>query len=118
MKDTDLDRREVLKAMGMGATALGVGLAAPTIVARTARGELLRSEQEYGGFTVERMPATDAYEVDPEVLKPIGEKYTISAATNGIRSVRTGRRRSRTYSTTVWWKGEAKYLTKPDSTMR
>jgi reductive dehalogenase len=77
MKYIDLQRREILKSVGVGVTALGLGTAASTIIARTARGELHQSEEEYGGFTVERLMVSNAYEVDPKVLEPMSEKLTI-----------------------------------------
>ena len=54
MGDGAMRRRDLLKAIGAGAAALGTGLAAPTLVSRTANGELVTSEDEYGGFVVER----------------------------------------------------------------
>ncbi len=78
MKNDTTHRREVLKVLGGGAAALGAAFAAPSLVARTAHGELLQSEQEYGGFLVEKIaPGHGVYEYDPEVLQPMSEKQTV-----------------------------------------
>ena len=78
MKNETTHRREVLKILGGGAAALGAAFAAPSLVARTAHGELLQSEQEYGGFLVEKIaPGHGVYEYDPEVLQPMSEKQTV-----------------------------------------
>jgi reductive dehalogenase len=78
MKKEAIDRRDLLKAMGTGIAALGTGLVAPTFVARTANGELVQSEDEYGGYTVERMTTlNDAYQMDSKVLQPMSEKRTV-----------------------------------------
>ncbi len=71
-------RREVLKILGGGAAALGAAFAAPSLVARTAHGELLEYGQEYGGFLVEKIaPGHGVYEYDPEVLQPMSQKQTV-----------------------------------------
>lgn len=73
-----INRRELLKALGVGAAALGSGFAAPRLVARTENGELVRSESEYGGFTVERMTVRNGvYEYDSHVLEAMPEKNTV-----------------------------------------
>jgi reductive dehalogenase len=66
-----MDRRNLLKA-------LTAAVAAPTLVARTARGELVSSEPEYGGFLIEKLSsAVDVYEWDRQVLQPMGETRTV-----------------------------------------
>ena len=75
-----INRRELLKALGVGAAALGSGFAAPRLVARTENGELVRSESEYGGFAVERMTVgNEVYEYDSHVLEAMSEKNTVSS---------------------------------------
>jgi hypothetical protein len=66
-----ISRREILKAAS-------AGVAAPLLVGRTARGSLVLSEHEYGGFLVEKITnGSVVYEYDPAVLGPMSQKLTV-----------------------------------------
>ena len=78
MSDANVGRRDFLHLLGVGAGALGAGLAAPRVIAETEGGHLIESEREHGGFLVEKM--TDGrfpYECDPDVIARMDEKFTI-----------------------------------------
>ena len=78
MSKNKVDRRDFLKFAGVGSAALGVGLAAPKLIAKTANGFLVESEKEYGGFHVEKLSKGKfPYEYKPDVLKRMREKYTV-----------------------------------------
>ncbi len=78
MSESSVDRRNFLHMLGLGAGALGAGLAAPRVVAETENGHLVESESEYGGFLVEQL--TDGrfpYQCDPDVIARMDDKFTI-----------------------------------------
>lgn len=74
----NLNRRDFLKVLGSGASVLGAAYVAPNIIGKTSRGYLVESEELYGGFLVEKLSRGDKpYEIDPDVIKPMSEKFTI-----------------------------------------
>ena len=78
MSDNNINRRNFLLKMSLGGTALGVALSTPKIIARTANGFLVESEEEYGGFYVEKLSSGKfPYEFDKTRLKAMREKYTM-----------------------------------------
>ncbi|MFP3854091.1 MAG: reductive dehalogenase [Anaerolineales bacterium] len=78
MSETNINRRDFLKIMGLESAALGTALAVPKLVGRTANGVLLESKEYYGGFLVEKRSAGDPpYEIDPNVIERMDEKFTI-----------------------------------------
>jgi len=78
MNDSELNRREALKLLGLGAAALGAGSAAPVLIGHTGGGELVNSESEYGGFLVERRTLDNGvYKYDRALLRRMSEKFTI-----------------------------------------
>ncbi|MFC1627906.1 reductive dehalogenase [Gemmatimonadota bacterium] len=88
MSDAGVGRRDFLHLLGIGAGALGAGLAAPRVVAETAGGHLIESESEYGGFLVEQMTnGKYPYTCDPDVIARMDEKFTIFSR-NGWDPVR------------------------------
>ncbi|MCB2160460.1 reductive dehalogenase [bacterium] len=73
-----IDRRGFLKLLGTSSFALGAGITAPTLVAKTEDGVLLESETEYGGFLIKKYTGDDyPYEIDPDVFKAMNEKFTV-----------------------------------------
>ncbi len=73
-----LDRRTFLGLVGAGSAALGAGLTLPRVVAATERGYLVESASEYGGFRVEQLTGERRpYAIDPDLLAPMSEKFTI-----------------------------------------
>ncbi len=77
MSQQNLQRRDMLKLLGAVA---GVGAVAPKVLGRTARGTLVESPEEYGGFAVEKLDGTvgrtAAYLYKPDVVGPLSEKMT------------------------------------------
>lgn len=74
----DMHRRYFLARLGAGSAVLGAGAAFPRVAGRTASGVLVESEDEYGGFLVEKLSGgTVPYEIDESVLKPMSEKATV-----------------------------------------
>ena len=64
--------------VGLGGTALGVGLAAPRVIAETARGVIVESESEYGALPVEKLTeGTFPYDCDPSVLRGMKESMNV-----------------------------------------
>ena len=77
MTESNLDRRDFLKLLGIGTSTLGLGALAPKIFARTPHGTLVESPTEYGGFLVEKLNGkTYPYQFDPEKLNRMSEKST------------------------------------------
>jgi epoxyqueuosine reductase len=77
MADLSIDRRDFLKLMGLGTSAVGAGILAPRIIAKTSHGVLAESESEYGGFQVEKLNGKKfPYTYDPDNLKKMSEKST------------------------------------------
>jgi reductive dehalogenase len=77
MHDNSFNRRDFIKLLSVGGAALGVGMTAPTVIGTTARGLLVTSQEEYGGFTVEQSRVEGfPYHVDSDVLRPMSEKFT------------------------------------------
>jgi len=77
MAKSSIDRRDFLKLMGIGTSAVGAGLLAPKIIAKTPNGVLVESESEYGGFQVEKLEGKKfPYKCDPDKLKQMSEKST------------------------------------------
>ncbi len=71
-------RRNFLKILGIGAGAgLSAGLT-PKIIGKTKDGYLVESEEEYGGFQVEKLNNGQfPYETNPDILKPMSNKMTV-----------------------------------------
>jgi len=64
--------------VGLGGTALGVGLTAPRVIAETARGVVVESESEYGALPVEKLSdGTLPYECNPDVLRGMKESMNV-----------------------------------------
>ena len=77
MSNPSVNRRDFLKLMGMGASSLGLGIAAPKLLTKTRDGMLVESPSEYGGFVVEKLNAKNfPYEYDTERIKRMSEKST------------------------------------------
>ncbi|MFA9454826.1 MAG: twin-arginine translocation signal domain-containing protein, partial [Candidatus Aminicenantaceae bacterium] len=77
MNKNSFDRRDFIKLLSVGGAVLGVGMAAPKVVGTTARGTLMTSRDEYGGFTVEQSRVEGfPYQTNPDVLKAMSEKFT------------------------------------------
>jgi epoxyqueuosine reductase len=77
MSYSSVNRRDFLKILGIGASSLGLGIAAPNPTAKTKEGMLIESPEEYGGFLVEKLSAHNLpYECDPGKLKRMSEKST------------------------------------------
>ncbi|MCK4772403.1 MAG: reductive dehalogenase [Candidatus Latescibacteria bacterium] len=117
MSEESVDRRNFLQLIGLGAGALGAGLAAPAVVAETENGFLVESESEYGGFLVEKLKEGKyPYECDPAVLKRMSEKYNIFSR-NGwdpVRLNRPERRLNLTYENLVNGRGVLQNQTRLD----
>jgi reductive dehalogenase len=78
MAKESMDRREFLGLLGAGSAALGIGIAAPNVLAKTKDGVVVQSEGEYGELLVERLTGGRfPYECDPSVLERMSEKFTI-----------------------------------------
>jgi reductive dehalogenase len=72
-----IPRRDFLKWMGMGSTAIGLSLSQSRLIAKTTRGTLVESPDEYGGFLVEKIRGKSfPYEYDTKTIKPMSEKST------------------------------------------
>jgi reductive dehalogenase len=77
MDNSSIDRRDFLKLFGIGTSAVGAGLLAPRIIAKTPNGVLVESESEYGGFQVEKLNGKKyPYQYDPDKIKKMSEKST------------------------------------------
>jgi reductive dehalogenase len=77
MSKHTVNRREFLKIMGIGASSLGIGIAASKSIAKTPDGLLVESPSEYGGFLVEKISERKyPYECDPHIIKRMSEKST------------------------------------------
>lgn len=77
MSNSSLDRRDFLKLMGLGTSALGLGALTPKILGKTSRGVLVESPNEYGGFLVEKLENKNyPYEFDSKKLQRMSEKST------------------------------------------
>lgn len=73
-----MDRRDFLQLLGIGATTAGTLFSAVEIVGQTDKGVLVKSEDLYSGFTVEKLKKGKfPYEVDPAVLKQMSHKQII-----------------------------------------
>jgi hypothetical protein len=78
MSDQSIKRRDFLRLLGIGSTVLGIGLTTFKVVGKTGNGVLVESKNEYGGFLVEKLTnGKYPYQVKPETLKPMSEKYTV-----------------------------------------
>lgn len=78
MTDRSLNRRKFLQLAGLSTAALSIGITVPKLVGRTANGLVVESEEEYGGFLVEKMNAGKLpYRYDSQVLKAMNEKMTM-----------------------------------------
>ena len=78
MAKESMDRREFLGLLGAGSAALGIGIAAPNVLAKTKDGVVIQSEGEYGELLVERLTGGRfPYECDPSVLERMSEKFSI-----------------------------------------
>jgi reductive dehalogenase len=78
MAKNAIDRRDFLKMMGISTAAVGLNFSVPKVVGRNEKGLILESEEEYGGFQVQKLSGDKPpYEYDPEVLKRMNEKFTM-----------------------------------------
>lgn len=77
MSNSSIDRRNFLKLLGIGTSAVGAGFLVPRIIAKTPNGVLVESESEYGGFQVEKLNRKKLpYTYDQDKLKKMSEKST------------------------------------------
>ncbi len=77
MSDNVVNRRKFLKKAGMGLGAIAT-IGTGEVLAKTKDGYLLRDEEEYGAFTVEKLSGNKfPYQVDPEKLQRMKEKHTV-----------------------------------------
>ena len=73
-----LNRRDFMQQLGIGAAVLGTGLSATRVLAQTTEGVLVRSEQEYGNFIVEKLDkGRFPYTYDQDIIRPFSEKDTV-----------------------------------------
>lgn len=115
MSEKSLKRRDFLKIVGVGTTAIGVGLAAPKIIAKTANGFLVESKEEYGGFQVEKLiKGKFPYEYDPQILKRMREKYTVFSRSSWDPVRREGPFENVKYNNLVKGKGKIPNQTRLD----
>jgi reductive dehalogenase len=71
-----MDRRRFLGALGVGTAALALDV--PRAIASTSDGVLVESENEYGGFLVEKLnDGRLPYRYDSSVLERMSEKLTM-----------------------------------------
>ncbi len=78
MKKDSMNRRDFLQTLGIGSALVGAGLTVPKLIAKTPNGAIVESEQEYGGFQVEKLTnGTFPYKVKPEILKPMKSSNTV-----------------------------------------
>jgi epoxyqueuosine reductase len=78
MSEINISRRNFMQLMGAGAAVLAAGSAAPRVIARTADGVLVQSEEEYGRIVVEKLDKGKfPYEYDPDTIRPFSEKNTV-----------------------------------------
>lgn len=77
MSITKVNRRDFLKKAGIGAAAMAT-FGSPVVLGKTKNGYLVESKEEYGGLVVEKLTAGEyPYQIKPEVLKRMSEKFTI-----------------------------------------
>lgn len=77
MSFQSIPRRDFLKILGLGTTAMGIGIAGPKHIANTVNGAVVESESDYGGFLVEKIDNKKfPYEYDPGRIKRMSEKST------------------------------------------
>ncbi|RLE07190.1 MAG: hypothetical protein DRJ06_06390 [Candidatus Aminicenantes bacterium] len=78
MNSKEINRRDFLQLLGLGTTALATGVYSPRVLGKTARGVLVESENEYGGFIVEKLKRGNLpYQYDAQRLKAFSEKMNI-----------------------------------------
>ena len=78
MLNQPTDRREFLKMIGLSSAVTSIGILTPKIIAKTANGFLVESEEEYGGFTVEKFSDKKfPYQFKKDVLKGMSNKMTV-----------------------------------------
>lgn len=77
MSITKVNRRDFLKKAGISAAAMAT-FGSPVVLGKTKNGYLVESKEEYGGLVVEKLTAGKyPYQIKPEVLKRMSEKFTI-----------------------------------------
>ena len=75
MSDSSFGRRDFLKVLGIG-TAIGGMHAVPKVISKTSRGILVKSPDEYGGFTVERMTDQEyPYRIKADAMQTTESSY-------------------------------------------
>jgi reductive dehalogenase len=78
MSDININRRSFMQMIGAGAATLAAGFSAPRVIARTANGRLVQSEEEYGQIVVEKLDRGKfPYEYNPDIIRPFSEKNTV-----------------------------------------
>lgn len=78
MTEYSQTRRDFLKLLSTGGTALGLGMAAPVILGETRRGVVVESQEEYGDLPVEiRTDNKKPYRINADVLSPMKEINTV-----------------------------------------
>ena len=115
MSDKSVNRRDFLKAVGVGTAAVGVGLAVPKVIAKTANGFLVESEEEYGGFQVEKLSKDKfPYQYNPDVLKRMRNKYTVFSRSSWDPNRRNAPNENVKYKNLVEGKGKVPNQTRLD----
>ena len=78
MTNININRRSFMQMLGAGAATLAAGLSAPRVIARTANGVLVQSEEEYGQIIVEKLDKGNfPYRYNPDIIRPFSEKNTV-----------------------------------------
>ncbi|MCP4725954.1 MAG: reductive dehalogenase [bacterium] len=78
MLKNNIDRRLFLKQVGLTSAVLASGLSTAKVIARTADGVLVSSEEEYGQFPVEKLDFGNIpYDIDRDVLRQMSEKRNV-----------------------------------------
>lgn len=115
MSNQSIHRRDFLKIMGIGSAALGSSMAVPQLIAKTPNGAIIESPGEYGGFLVEKLNNKKyPYEIDPDVLKPMREKFTAFSRNIWAPERRNRPREKLTYQRLVEGKGKVPNQTRLD----
>lgn len=115
MNKNSVDRRDFLKIAGVGSAAIGIGLSAPKIIARTANGFLVESKEEYGEFQVEKLTKGKfPYEYNPDILKRMREKFTVFSRSSWDPVRRKGPFENVKYNNLVKGKGKVPNQTRLD----
>lgn len=114
MSEKSIHRRDFLKFFGIGSSAMGLGMFSPKLISETDEGILVESDIEYGGFTVERMSEKFPYQIKPDILKPMSEKYNTFSRNVWDPARRDRPRENITYMNLIDGKGKIPNQTRLD----